>query len=175
MALAAGASLAAGLVPRKPRAEDLQVGQLQLRSPPKALPSGLQWLDGDGGTHRVADYAGTGLVLNFWATWCGPCVAEMPSLARMAGSLATSGVKVIPVSTDAGGAASVRQFFGAHGIKGLDVWLDPHQAAMEAIEAEGLPTTLIIDRRGREVARIAGGANWNGSGTAATIVALCDV
>ncbi len=176
--LAYAASLAAAFWPRKPLAQeagdqDGGIGELLVADPPKVLPA-LSWLDADGGRHSLSDYAGQGVLLNFWATWCGPCVAELPSLARLAAQLKERGVVVVPVSTDAGGAADVRRFYAGHGITGLGVWLDPRQEAMDRVAVLGLPTTLIIDRKGRESARMAGGTDWMAPGTDATIQALCD-
>jgi thiol-disulfide isomerase/thioredoxin len=173
-ALACASSLAVAGFARKPFAAESapKVGQLQVVDPPRALPD-LRWTSGDGATHHLAEYAGKGIVLNFWATWCGPCVAEMPSLAALAPQLAGAHIVVLPVSTDTGGAAAVTRFFQAHHVTGLGIFLDPDGKAMEAIGALGLPTTLIIDRHGREVARMEGGADWGKPGTAATISALC--
>jgi thiol-disulfide isomerase/thioredoxin len=173
-ALACASSLAVAGFARKPSAAEAtpKVGQLQVVDPPRALPD-LHLTSGDGTTHHLTDYAGQGIVLNFWATWCGPCVAEMPSLATLAPQLAPAHIVVLPVCTDTGGATAVSGFYQAHHVTGLGIFLDPDGKAMEAIGALGLPTTLIIDRHGREVARMEGGADWAKPGTAATISALC--
>lgn len=118
------------------------------------------FIDGNGAPRRVADFAGKGLVLNLWATWCPPCVKEMPQLDAMAAALAPDGILVLPLSADRGGAEAVRRFYASHGIRNLEVWLDPRGAAQEAWGARGLPTTLIVDRQGREVARAEGGYEW---------------
>jgi thiol-disulfide isomerase/thioredoxin len=171
--LALAASLPAALDPRKPRAGEPTIGQLQLSDPPRPVPA-LHWTDAAGAQHGLAEYAGRGVVLNFWATWCGPCVAEMPSLAALAGLLAGKGIVVLPVSNDSDGAGAVRAFYAAHHIAGLGVWLDPQGDGLQAVGGAGLPTTLIVDRKGREVARIAGAADWAAAGTAETVGALCD-
>ncbi len=176
--LACAASVALLLAPRKLRAEPApdgqDIGQLQIADPPKKLPP-FTWRDATGARHSLAAYAGQGVLLNFWATWCGPCKAEMPSLAALAPSLAALKIAVVPISADAGGAAAVRKFYAADHISGLGIYLDPDQAAAQAAGVFGLPTTLIIDRMGREVARMAGGTNWALPGTRNTIKALVAV
>jgi len=127
--------------------------------PPAALPE-LKLFDAAGGAHTLAEFAGKGVVLNLWATWCVPCVAEMPSLAALATKLATAGIVVLPLSNDRGGAPVVQKFYAAHAVAGLDVWLDPKGVAANALHARGLPTTLVVDRQGRERGRLEGGADW---------------
>jgi thiol-disulfide isomerase/thioredoxin len=136
--------------------------------PPAALPA-IGFFDASGRAHALAEFAGKGVVLNLWATWCVPCVAELPSLATLAERLAQAGVVVLPISSDRGGAAAVQKFYAGHGIAGLGVWLDPKGAAIEALHARGLPTTLLIDRQGRERARLEGGADW-ASGEAVAMI-----
>jgi thiol-disulfide isomerase/thioredoxin len=139
--------------------------------PPAPLPD-LILLDAAGRAHTLAEFAGKGVVLNLWATWCVPCVAEMPSLALLAGRLAAAGVVVLPLSNDRGGAPVVQKFYAAHTVSGLGVWLDPKGAAANALHARGLPTTLIIDRQGRERGRLEGGADWSSDAAVAGILRL---
>jgi thiol-disulfide isomerase/thioredoxin len=138
-------------------------------APVPAPPALARFVGGDGVTHRIADFAGQGLVLNLWATWCAPCVKEMPQLDAMAAALAEDRIAVLPLSADHGGAEVVRKFYAAHDIRHLEVWLDPRGAAQEAWRARGLPTTLIIDRKGREVARAEGAYDWAAPATLAEV------
>ncbi len=179
---AAAATLAAAMLLRKPAAPpvvtltpDTPAEAVRLQSiaalhpvdPPRALPA-ITFVDGSGAVHALRDYAGKGVLLNLWATWCAPCVAEMPSLAALARA-AGPDLVVLPLSTDRGGADVVQRFYRAHGIAGLPVLLDAKGAATEALGARGLPTTLIIDRKGRERARLEGGADWSAPAALAAV------
>jgi thiol-disulfide isomerase/thioredoxin len=178
-AVLVGGTLAAATLWRKPARH---VYTLADATPPSAVPEpglivarvpaapGLaSFVDGDGVTRRIADFAGQGLELNLWATWCAPCVKEMPQLDAMAAALAEDRIAVLPLSADHGGAEVVRKFYAAHGITHLKVWLDPRGAAQEAWGARGLPTTLIVDREGREVARAEGAYDWAAPATLAEV------
>ncbi|MBS0561195.1 MAG: TlpA family protein disulfide reductase [Proteobacteria bacterium] len=171
--LAAAGTLAAALVAGKPRAATLDdlAGALEKIDPPRPPPA-FSFTGADGQTHTLAEFKGHGMVVNMWATWCGPCVAELPSLAAASRALAPSDIAVLPLSSDRGGAAAVRAFFDSHGITGLPVLLDPHGAAAEAWQARGIPTSIIIDRQGRAVARVEGAADWSSPASIALIKRL---
>ena len=154
---AASGTLAAALAGRQGAAAAL--GKLT-ETGPKPLPD-FSFVDPDGQTRRVADFAGQGLVINLWATWCPPCVAEMPALDRAQATLDAEGIRVLPLSSDRGGRTQVEPFYQRVGIQHLGVWLDPRGAAQRALGARGLPTTVIVDREGKERARLEGGAEWD--------------
>lgn len=168
--LAAGGTLAVAAWPRKPRAQTLKslAAALRLVTPPVAAPD-IAFVDAQGRTHHLAEFRGRGVVVNLWATWCAPCVAEMPDLAVLAKALAPARVAVLPLSSDQGGAAAVAAFFRAHGIAGLPVLLDPEGAAERAFAVPGVPTTIIVDTAGQEVARVEGPADWAAADAAATV------
>jgi len=163
MMAAAGATVATGLLARKPSAAELP--DLAREQPGKALPE-LSWTLADGTVRSLADLRGQGAVLNLWATWCVPCVAEMPALDTLAAAMTGAGVAVLPLSSDRGGAAAVERFYARTGVKNLPVLLDPTGAAARALSVRGIPTTVLIDAAGRERGRVEGGADW---GSAATI------
>ena len=135
-------------------------GLHRLRENDAALPD-FSFTDAEGKPHTVADFPGKGLVINLWATWCPPCVAEMPALDRLATALAAEGILVLPLSSDRGGEPVVRAFYERTRLSKLRIWLDPRGAATRALGARGLPTTVIVDRTGRERARLEGDAAWD--------------
>jgi thiol-disulfide isomerase/thioredoxin len=165
--LMAGATLAASLTPRKPYARDLHTHDLPDLaevlipvSPPEAPPDGV-FLDTGGAAHTIASFLGHGMVINFWATWCQPCIAEIPSLVALSQALAPHDIAVLPLSSDRGGAQTVAAWFEQHGITGLPVLLDPRGALATAWGGKGIPTTHIIARDGKERARLEGAADWS--------------
>ena len=171
----AGGTLATAAALRKPAHAELQdLGALLRRAPPAALPP-ITFVDANGSDHTLADFRGKGVVLNCWATWCMPCVEEMPALARLAVTVRDAGVVVLALSSDRGGAPAVERYFMDKGIKGLDVWLDPHGDAMRALGMRGIPTTLLVDHQGREQARIEGGVDWADAATIAQVKSLTSV
>lgn len=182
-AVAAVGTVAAVALLRKPEAPRIhtladgvapppvKVGTIaqMVRAEPPRPPAEAIFQDGDGAVRRLADYAGRGLVVNLWATWCVPCVVEMPELQELARKVAGDGILVLPLSSDRGGAEVVRRFYANNGITGLPVLLDPRGEAARAWGSRGLPTTLVIDRQGREVGRVEGAIDW---ASAATIAEL---
>jgi thiol-disulfide isomerase/thioredoxin len=139
--------------------------------PPKPLPA-FSWKDADGKSHAMAEYAGQGVLLNCWATWCVPCVTEMPALNAAAPKYAAEKIVVLPLSSDHGGVPAVQAYFKAHDITNLPVLLDPDGAVEHALEMRGIPTTLIIDRQGKERARFEGAADWASDAVMAKVKAL---
>lgn len=113
----------------------------------------------DGKRVTLADFKGKPLLVNLWATWCAPCVAEMPTLDAVAGRLGDR-VRVLTVSQDLDGAAKVRPFFAARKFEHLQPYLDPEIGLSTAYQAN-LPTTVLYDSAGREVWRRLGAYEWN--------------
>ncbi|MFO1128881.1 MAG: TlpA disulfide reductase family protein [Rhodospirillales bacterium] len=109
----------------------------------------------------LADYRGSALVVNFWATWCAPCVKEMPSLDRLARDVQKDGLVVLALSADREGAPVVRRFYDKNDITHLPVSIDRMSRVARALKVGGLPTTVMFDREGHEVGRVVGTAEWD--------------
>jgi len=167
--LAAALTLTAAALPRKPaRAEGGLPGLqgLQVHEPSPAPE--LKLTEADGGVHGLERYAGRPVVLNLWATWCVPCVAEMASLDELAREVGGE-ITVLALSSDRGGARVVERFYEQRGIRSLPVLLDPRGEAARALGARGIPTTVLVDGAGRERARMEGAADWASAGAVAAI------
>lgn len=119
------------------------------------------FIDEDGKTLTLEKFRGKIVVLNLWATWCTPCVAEMPMLDRLQQQLEDVGVVVIALSLDRGGPTAVREFYDEHGIEHLKIYVDPTMRAQSTFNVIGLPTTILIDREGRDRGRLVGPAEWD--------------
>lgn len=159
--LAAALTLPVVLAPRKPRAATPGLSDLsRLQTVDGAAVPEFRFSSADGTVRTLADYAGQGVVLNLWATWCVPCVAEMPALDALARLVAGDGVAVLALSSDRGGAPPVERFYRDKKIQTLPVLLDPRGDAARALGARGIPTTLLIDRAGKERGRLEGAADW---------------
>ncbi len=117
--------------------------------------------DGSGKEISLTTFKGQVVVLNFWATWCAPCVREMPTLDRLQAKLGGDGLAVVAVSQDRGGPAVVAPFFKELGIRELKVYLDPGGELAQEFGLKGLPTTLLIDAEGRVVGGLEGPAEWD--------------
>jgi thiol-disulfide isomerase/thioredoxin len=128
---------------------------------PKPAPE-LSFLDGQGNARSLEDFRGKVVVLNLWATWCAPCRHEMPSLDRLQAALGDEGLQVLPLSLDRGEVSQIEAFYAEVGLPNLDIYHDPKAAAGRAFAAYGLPTTIVIDREGREIGRLLGPAEWDG-------------
>jgi thiol-disulfide isomerase/thioredoxin len=135
-----------------------------------APPPAESFLDAGGQPRRIADFKGKVAVVNLWATWCAPCVIEMPTLARLAASYEGKPVEVVAVSIDRPeDEAKARAFIAQHGP--LAFYHDPKMALPFAFKpvAAGMPTTIIYGADGLEKGRLAGGADWSGKDAKALI------
>jgi peroxiredoxin len=114
----------------------------------------------EGGTQALSDLRGHVVVLNFWATWCGPCVKEMPTLANLAAKLADKGVSVLAVSVDVGDPKRVADFVQGYGWH-LPILLDPMAQVADAYAIRVMPTTYVIGPDGNIRGRAFGAKEWD--------------
>ncbi len=106
-------------------------------------------------------FKGKVVVLNFWATWCPPCVAEMPALDRLQSEMGGDDFAVVAVSTDRQGIKKSAPFYRRAGIKSLALYNDTRGSLLDAFQGKNLPITVVLDREGRVVGRIEGAAQWD--------------
>ena len=150
------------------RAQRPALGRWRVAATPSPLPP-LAFVDSAGATRGLAEWRGRVVLLNLWATWCAPCVEEMPALDRLQARLGGEGFEVIALAGDRQGEAIVRPFVAKLGLAHLALYLDPPGAASRALAVRGLPTTLLVDRAGAELARLEGAGDWDGPALEAPI------
>ena len=124
-----------------------------------ALPA-LKIQNPQGKQSTLPDPAGKPMLVNLWATWCGPCIKELPTLQAL--SQRDGAPTVVEVSEDMGDRASVDAFLKQHGIDKLKTWQDPKSTLTTTLDAQVLPTTIYYDGKGREVWRYIGDLDWTG-------------
>lgn len=143
-----------------PSASAKPAGVLDIAQRGAAMP-GDAFVTPGGKKATLADFKGAPLLVNLWATWCGPCVEEMPSLDRLAAR--TGGkLKVLTVSQDRKGGEAVAPWWATRGFKKIEPYLDPESNLGFAIGGGMLPTTVLYDAEGKEVWRVVGGMDWDG-------------
>lgn len=117
--------------------------------------------DETGASVTLRDFRGKIVVLNFWATWCPPCIREMPSLDTLHGMLGGDRFAVVAVSTDRRESmAALRTFYDKHDLRHLPLYQDAGGALARSVGIDGLPTTLILDQDGRLLGTHTGYVNW---------------
>ena len=126
----------------------------------------------DGSAASLDQFKGKFIVLNFWATWCAPCRAEMPMLEELQVELGGDDFEVVTLATGRNSPAGIVKFFAEAGITTLPRHQDPKQALAREMAVLGLPITVILDREGREIARLQGDAEWNSDSAKAILSAL---
>lgn len=128
----------------------------------------VEFEDPDGMKVTLADFRGKPVLVNLWATWCGPCVEEMPTLDALA-IREKDRLQVLTVSQDLAGAAKVDPFFEKGGFKMIQPYLDPENGLNFSFKTGLMPTTVLFDAEGKEVWRMLGGMDWNGSRASALL------
>lgn len=146
--------------PPLPTAPALQLGTWQPATS-RGAPVMLAFQDAGGATRSLEDLRGRIVLVNLWATWCAPCIKEMPALDRLQAKLGGDAFEVLAIAVDRQGESVVRPFFEKLGLAKLTLNLDPSNAASRVLGAPGLPVSVLIDREGREIGRVLGAAEWD--------------
>lgn len=157
--------------PRQPEVQTANLGQIEMQEkeePPffkvkaDAPPAPAEpFRDGGGEEVTLADFKGKVVLVNLWATWCAPCVKELPLLAKLQAKRAGADFMVIALNLDRPGKANVPEFLKENGAEALEPFADPSMKMMRGFRVAGLPTTILIGADGREIARREGEAEWD--------------
>jgi len=132
----------------------------QPTTPPRAIPDAKVIIK-DGSERALSYYKGKGIILNFWATWCAPCVREMPQLDRLAALVRENGIEVLTVSEDRLGLEKAAEFYTENKLTDLPLLVDPKMRVLKAMGVRGLPSTILINAEGMEIGRVIGVAEWD--------------
>ncbi len=136
------------------------VAKFALAKDPKPLPE-LAFTDAGDRPVTLAAYKGKTVLLNFWATWCAPCVKEMPSLDRLQAEMGKDKFVVLPLSLDGPSRPKVAPFYADRKLANLGIYFDKGKKVLGAVDVSVLPTSILIDAQGRELGRLEGDADWD--------------
>ncbi len=125
--------------------------------------------DEAGNSLTLNDFKGQSLLVNFWATWCVPCRVEMPELDALQAAKGNDDFKVILVSVDRGGLAASRKFLNDIGIQNLALYYDEKGTLARKMKTIGYPSTILINKAGKQFGLLVGPANWNSASSHALI------
>ena len=168
-------AIGANPVAADPALEALRLGEMRklvVHSAPQPVGDAT-FTDREGRKLTLADWDGQVVLLNFWATWCAPCRAEMPALDALQGEMGDRAA-VVTIATGRNLLPAIDKFFDDQNITRLPVLLDPKSTLARQMGVAGLPVTVVLDREGREVARMIGEADWNSPEAQAVLLALAD-
>ena len=136
------------------------MAKFKLAAARKPLPD-FAFLDAKDGERKLADWRGKTVLVNFWATWCAPCVKEMPSLDKLQAEMGKASFAVLPLSLDGPTRSKVAPFYESTKLANLDIWFDRGRKVQQALDVSLLPTSILIDAQGREIGRLEGEADWD--------------
>lgn len=151
-------------LPKGPGRNPLSTGEMAnfvFKPAPEALAP-INFTDGDGKPRTLADWKGRVVLLNLWATWCVPCRKELPALDKLQGELGSDKFEVVALALDRTGVDGAKKFLTERiKTEKLAIYADPTARMGTALKAIGMPTTLLLDREGREIGRLTGHAEWD--------------
>jgi len=134
-------------------------------------PRPFEFVDESGLITTLAAFSGRNVLINVWATWCPPCREELPSFDRLKEILdKDSDIAVIALSVDPVSLPQLRAFYGALGIKTLKLYRGDQDEVLGALGIYGLPTTIMLNPQGLEIARLVGPTKWEDAGVIASIL-----
>lgn len=127
---------------------------------PKPLPA-LSFVDGNRQKRTLASFKEKLVLLNIWATWCGPCREEMPTLDRLQAQLGSKAFEVVALSIDNADITLIEDFYEELNLDSLATYVDPTGSAMAILNVNGIPATLLVSPQGEELGRMLGPAEWD--------------
>ncbi|HGG06755.1 MAG TPA: TlpA family protein disulfide reductase [Aliiroseovarius sp.] len=133
-----------------------------------------EFSDPEGNSFSFSDYEGQVILVNFWATWCAPCRKEMPTLEALQVELGGDDFQVVTIATGRNVPAAITRFFDEAGVENLPILLDPKSTLAREMLVFGLPLTVLLDRKGQEIARLRGDADWSTESAFAVIRAVME-
>ncbi len=121
----------------------------------------ITFLDSKGNTVKLNDYKGNLVLINFWATWCAPCREEMPSLDVLKSDIKLDNLEIFPINVGKDDLKKSNKFFNDLNIKNLNIYFDNPVTLAKDFGLRGIPTTIIINKEGKEFARVLGSIDFN--------------
>jgi thiol-disulfide isomerase/thioredoxin len=159
-AVALPATVTPSLAGVKPDMAKGAMERFKLAAQPKPLPD-LEIQNADDKPMKLSDFKGKVVLLNFWATWCAPCVKEMPSLDRLQAAFSKDKFLIVPLSIDGPTKPKVAPFYKDQKLANLGIYFDKGRKTMQGLDVILLPTSILVDAKGRELGRIEGDADWD--------------
>ncbi len=161
--------LAAGLIaanlsggPAKATGPELSGHMQNFKLAPSARPRPSEtWTDEAGKSVSLADFAGKVVMVNFWASWCPPCLRELPSINRLQAALGGKDFTIVALNIDQAGKPLARRLARKLKLEKLALYVDPKSVVPKSWKIRNMPTTILFDRQGREVGKLEGGVEWD--------------
>ena len=138
--------------------EDIPFNNIATHKNPKPITAVI-FEDFSGNEVSLKDYYGKLLIINFWATWCAPCKKEMPSLEKLQQNYPD--IKIYPINTEKPNKLRTRDFYNSIGVVSLDIYFDPEFKLVKMLKMRGLPTSILINKNGKEFARVVGEIDYS--------------
>lgn len=126
-----------------------------------ALDREITWRDKYNHILSLDNFKGKVVLINFWATWCPPCVQELPSIDRLQKKIGGNNFVAIVISLDRGGKKIAGRMFKRLKLKNLSLYLDPTNASAQKLNIRVMPTTIVFDRTGRRLGKLEGKIEWD--------------
>mgnify|MGYP001259737826 FL=1 len=121
----------------------------------------IKWKNTANKTQNLTDFKGKIIFLNFWATWCLPCIKELPSIERLQSKFSKNDLAVIAISLDRGGKEVAQRLLRRLKLRKLELYIDKQSKSAQQLGVKYMPTTYIFDRKNRELGKLQGGVEWD--------------